>query len=69
MKGDARGASTYALVKSDFEGWSDDTPSAGLHDTKNHEALGSEDEDREDDYYEDHGHKGRHPPGLHEAGL
>lgn len=69
MKGHARGASTFSLAKGDTEGWSDDIPSAGLHDTENHEALGSEDEDREDDGYEGHGHEDRHPPGLHEVRL
>ncbi len=65
MKGHARGASTYALANSDFEEWSDDPPSAGLHDMENHEPLvGSEDEDREV-----HGDKDRHPPKLYEAGL
>ena len=69
MKGRAGVASTYAPANSDFDGWSDDTPSARLNDMENHEALVSEDEDREDDDYEDPGHEGRHPPGLHEAGL
>jgi hypothetical protein len=65
MKSHARGESTYALANSDFEEWSDDPPSAGLRDMEDHEALGSEGEDREDDGYEDHGHEDRHSPGLH----
>jgi hypothetical protein len=63
MKGHARGASASTLVNNDFEGWSDDTPSAGLHDMRKHEALGFEDEDREDDDYEDRGHMGHEALG------
>lgn len=76
-KGHSRGASTY--TNSDFEGWSDDTPIADLQDMVNHEVMGSEDEDpederhghedRKDDGYEDHGHEDCHPPGLHEVRL
>jgi hypothetical protein len=67
VKGHARGASSYTLADSDFEGWTDDNPSAGLHDIENHEALGSEDEDQEGDGYEGHEHEDSHPPGLHDA--
>jgi hypothetical protein len=62
MKGHARGASAYSLASSDFEGTAPtglyDPPSAGLHDMKDHEALGFEEEYRDDDHkdheYGDH---------------
>jgi hypothetical protein len=59
MKGHTRGASAYSLAGSDFEGTMPvglyDPPSAGLHDMKNHEALGFEDEFQDDDH-QDHGY-------------
>ena len=58
MKGHAR-ASEYSVANNDSEEAFE--PRAELHETENHEALGSEDGYQEDDDYED-----RHPPGLHD---